>query len=780
MIKSRVVACLLCVCLFVVASAWAQPALTGKVVDAQGAPIANAVVTVTPATGLARTVRTQADGTFSVDQAGTGTLQVVVNAPGFQTYRQSVSGARTATLDVTLQVAGVQETVSVTGASPVALTQPAETGTRLGLSILETPASVQVIDGDAIRERGDASIADAQTRAVGVTAQGDPGNGGGSVAARGFGGVGSVMQLFDGEQLLVGAGTVTFPFDPWMVERIEVLSGPASVMYGNGAIGGAINVVPRRPNPAQRQHALTVSGGAFNTWRVGVDTTGPINDRASYRLLVSRNQSDGWVQRGGSDSTALSGALRVKLSDRLVLTASEDFGRQDPALYFGGPTVGDRFDERLRKINYNVTDAAIRYDDNWTQARLEWHPSPNARIRTSLQFLKTDRHWRNLENYAIDGQVVERESYIEIFHHQKQVGNRTDATFNQSIAGRANTVNVGVDLTHVTFQHVNNSPYGGASVVSLLSPVPGTFLNLAGTQPKYESNTDRTAVFVEDRLALSSAVSVIGGARFDRYAVDREDLLRGTHANRVYTPGSWRGGVVYAVRPTVSLYGQVSTATDLIGNAISNSPSRLLLEPTTGRQVEAGVKQTFWDQRGQWTVAGYQIVKKKLLAPDPRNPGTSLQIGQQSSRGIELTAGLSLRRGLRIDANAAFLRAQYDDFSEVVDDVLVSRNGNRPANVPERAANVWLSWAVAPGWQVRGGARLVGTRYWTFDNNGQVPAYGVVDASVGRNIGSRLTVDLRVWNLFDKIYATTFYDNVQPQWLLGTPRSAELAVKLRF
>ncbi len=625
-------------------------------------------------------------------------------------------------------------------------------------------------------------MADAQSRAVGVTSQADPGNGGGSVAARGFGGVGSVMQLFDGDQLFVGAGTVTFPFDPWTVERIEVLGGPASVLYGSGAVGGAVNVVPRKPNMVSRQNVVRLSGGSFNTWRGAVDTTGPINDRASYRVDLSHNRSEGWVDRGDSNSTAISASLRVELSPRLVLTASEDYGHQSPALYFGTPSTAGRVDEALRETNYNVSDADIWYKDNWTQAKVEWRPTPNARIRSGVQFLATDRHWRNVENYAIDSasRSVFRETYIEILHHQKQYGNRTDAVFTAPIAGRANTVSAGFDYNFVRFEHVNNSPYGGASVVDLFNPVPGAFLNLAGTRPKYRTRTHRVAGFVEDRLALSSAVSIVGGVRLDRYGVERRDLITERLAERSFTPASWRGGIVYAARPSLSLYGQVATATDMVGNVISNSPSRLLLEPTTGRQVEAGVKQTFWSQRGQWTLAAYHIAKEKLLAPDPNNPGTSIQIGQQSSRGVEATLGLSLANGIRLDANAAGLRARFDDFSESVDGVLVSRVGNRPPGVPEQSANVWLSWDMARVWQVRGGARLVGRRYWNFENSGDVPGFAVVDAGVRRGFGKRLSLDLRLWNLFDRLYASTFYDNIEPQWLLGDARSAEMVMTVRF
>lgn len=776
-----VAALLLMVALVADARAQSGPAglLTGRVLDPQGAPVENAVVTVSAATLRPRSVRTNGAGAFEVPDVPAGPVTLQVEAAGFRVSTRSVTAGAGGGLDVTLEVAGVEEAVSVTGTLPVGLTQTAETGTRLGLTLLETPASVQVLSGESIRARGDISLADARTRAVGITSQADPGNGGGSVAARGFGGVGSVMQLFDGDQLFVGAGTVTFPFDPWTVDRIEVLGGPASVLYGSGAIGGAVNIVPRKPSAA-RQQTVRLSGGSFNSWRTAGDAAGSLGPRTSYRVDLSHNRSDGWVDRGESSSLALSASLRAELAPSLTLTVSEDFGHQKPVRYFGTPTQGGVVNEAIRRTNYNVADAVIAYDDNWTQAKLEWRPSANVRARTGLQILNTDRHWRNVENYTIDGPTVFRETYIEIRHDQQQYGNRSDVMVTGSVAGRPNTFTAGFDYNVVRFEHVNNSPYGGDSVVSLANPTPGAFLNLAGTLPKYRTTTHRVAGFVEDRVALSSAVSLVGGARFDRYAVARRDLIRATEAERTFTPSSWRGGVVYAVRPTISLYGQFATATDMIGNVISNTPARLLLDPTTGRQIEVGAKQTFWQQRGQWTLASYYLVKEKLLAPDPANPGTSIQIGQQSSRGVEATFGLTLANGVRLDANAALLRARYDDFAEVIGGRLVSRNGNRPPNVPEQAANLWLSWDVTRDWRVQGGARVVGRRYWDFENSSTVPGFAVVDAGVRRSLGRRAVVDLRLWNLFDRIYATTYYDGVEPQWLLGDPRSAELSVTLRF
>ena len=776
---------LACFCLGgpLAADAWAQGRVTGRVVDAQGAGVAAATVTLTPDSGRPRATPTGVRGDFQFEAVPAGQYTLDASAPGFDDFRQVIVVTAAGTsASITLQVAGIREDVQVTAAAAATLRQPTQTGSRLGLTPLETPASVHVIAGEAIRERGDVSVADARSRAVGVATQGDPGNGGGSVSARGFGGVGSVMQLFDGDQLFVGAGTVTFPFDPWTVERIEVLGGPASVLYGNGAIGGAINVVPRKPNPVFRENQLRVAAGSFNTWRGAFDSAGPINERASYRVDLSHNRSDGWVDRGDSDSTAFSASLRYQLSPTLSLLLSEDYGYQNPEVYFGTPTVAGRVDESRKEINYNVADADIWYKDNWTQLKLEWRPSPRLRLRSGVHFLATDRRWTNVENYLIDpaAGTVFRETYIEIFHHQRQYGNRTDAVYSGRVLDRPNTLTAGIDYNFVRFEHVNNSPYGGSSVVDLANTSPGSFLNLAGTFPKYRTLTHRVGLFAEDRLALSPRLSLVGGVRLDRYQVERRDLIASRLAGRVYTPASWRGGVVYALGPGLSVYGQYATATDTIGNVISNSPARLLFDPTTGRQVEAGVKQLLWQQRAQWTVAAYNIVKEGLLAPDPNNPGTSVQIGQQSSRGVEATASLTTDAGVRVDANVALLRARFDDFAENVGGRLVSRVGNRPTNVPERTANLWVSWDAPQGWQLRGGLRYVGDRFWDFANSGEVPGYTVVDAVAGRRLTPRVSLDVRLYNLFDRIYATTFYDNSEPQWLLGTPRSAEVALTVGF
>jgi len=133
------------------------------------------------------------------------------------------------------------------------LAQPSNAGSRLDLTPLETPASVAVVPGATIRRLGLSTVLEAKTLAPGVTSSNNPGNGGNLLNARGFTGQNSVKQLYSGLEMFNAGGVVSFPFDPWNVERIEALNGPASVLYGTGAIGGAVNVVPKRPDPSNAQ-----------------------------------------------------------------------------------------------------------------------------------------------------------------------------------------------------------------------------------------------------------------------------------------------------------------------------------------------------------------------------------------------------------------------------------------------------------------------------------------------------------------------------------------------
>lgn len=199
--------------------------------------------------------------------------------------------------------------LQVKAARPGALDRVQDTGSHLGLTPRQTPASVEQLSRAALTERGDASIVDAVSRATGIAASPHPGNGNSELSARGFVGASSVTQLFDGVRPY-GAIGVTYPFDTGAVDHIDVLRGPASVIYGEGAIGGVVNVVPKKPARGPVENELQLGIGTERTARAAFGSGGAIDDRLSYRFDASGNRSANWVDAGHSRNLSVSGALR--------------------------------------------------------------------------------------------------------------------------------------------------------------------------------------------------------------------------------------------------------------------------------------------------------------------------------------------------------------------------------------------------------------------------------------------------------------------------------------
>lgn len=200
---------------------------------------------------------------------------------------------------------------------------------------------------------------------------------------------------------------------------------------------------------------------------------------------------------------------------------------------------------------------------------------------------------------------------------------------------------------------------------------------------------------------------------------------------------------------------------------------------TTGRQFEIGIKQSILDKKGDWSLSLYQIKKSNLTTRDSTNPSLWVQVGQQSTQGIEGTLSLPIANKLQFDANATLLKARYDDFTESVGGVATSRNGKVPTNVPERVANAWLGWKVLPNWTLSAGMRYVGERYANTANTIALPSYTTTDLAVQWRVGPATTLTLRGFNVFDKYYFTTAYYS-GTQWLVGERRRAELTLNHRF
>lgn len=660
-------------------------------------------------------------------------------------------------------------------------------GGRLGLSLFETPASVELIDKSAIAIKGDYSGLAAVTRATGIVSSGSPGNGGTAVSSRGFNGHSSVVYTYDGTRLYVGSGTVSFPADTWTVDRVEVLRGPGSVINGVGAIGATINYVPKKPTLGEVSSEIDLTLGSNSLQRLAVGSGGGLSETLGYRVDVVKHKTDGYIDRAEEDRTAISSSLLFQPGENFFATLSIDFADTEAAPYWGTPVVNGDIPSGIRRNNYNVEDGIVAFQDTWPRLHLEWQLSDTVLFRNDTFYMEVERRWRNVEfyNYNETTTQVDRSFYLEIIHEQEQLGNRSDFLFDLDMAGMHSHLSVGAEFNEIDFSHINNRPYGGSNSVDLFNPVPGTWAQGVAdpTTRDFDSETSQHALFIDWLTEINEQWSVVAGIRRDKIDYERVDLTRsnGETAGEIDADlggTSWRLGAVFKPTSSTSLYAQASKAFDPIGSILSTSNPTLDL--TKGEQIELGIKQQLMDGRVQYTVAFYDIAKKDIQSQD--EGGVTRQIGEQSSRGIEFDLFLLALDNLSIDLNAAISNPEYDEFVSGG----VDFSGNTPRRVPEKTANLWVTWQVDSAWSVGAGARYVGERYINDANtaapptfpSSKLPSYTVWDASVQWRLDDATTFTLRGKNLTD----TDDYilNPGSTQVVLGDGRTGELSVNYSF
>lgn len=706
------------------------------------------------------------------------------------------------------------ERVLVTGpraaSEPTGLGLDAATGTasRLGLTPRGLPASIDIIGREAIEERGHRTNLEAIESGVGITAANPPGDPS-TFSLRGFTD-NQITHLTDG--IRVGPATMTSrQMNTWNLERVEILKGPASVLYGEGAIAGALNYVIRRP---KREDPLHVDGllsyGSFNTLNLGVGSGGPLYaNTLFYRVDFSQQTSSGFIDDTSSTYRSLTSALLFDVTKQLSLELSFDFQHDDLSPYWGTPLVprsfatrplsgvvetrdGRTIDSRMDRVNYNVTDHVMYADNYWGRLKANWQVTPALKVRNELYYYHADRRWENAETYTFNPTTlrVDRDRFF-VGHDQDIIGNRSDALLTLPLFGLPNRFLFGFDISHLDF----NRPaffQGDVDSVDPFQPVRGRF-GLPLVSAKQETTINTTALFFEDQLTIVKPLKLVAGVRTEWIDLDRKlfntaGVLRAEPSfNRTFRPTTWRVGLIYDVLPTLSLYGQYSTAADPAGlSNIFLVRAAENVNLSRGKQWELGLKHSFWENRAEWTLAYFHITRTNLLTPISSQEVAS--IGQQSSHGLEAAAMFRPLPQWKLQGNVTYLDAEFDDFAETTDTGVISRNGNRPPNVPRLVANLWTAYRLTDArlpLEFGGSLRYVSGRFNDNANAVKMLAYHTVDAFVGWRFpdgygfkNSHLT--LRIRNIFDKDYAVwgdTFYPG---QILLGEPRSVEVALRGRF
>ena len=673
----------------------------------------------------------------------------------------------------------------------------AGTGTRLKLSVQETPASVTVIDRNTLDDRGVRNTQEALFGIPGLTVASPPGNGN-AVTWRGFSGS-QITQLFNGISVQYDA-IAARPVDGWIYERVEAVGGPSSFLQGAGAVGGSINYVTRLARLDRDSTQLLASGGSFGSGMVAVGSNQRIGDddgRNAIRADAAYSQTDGWSDRNRREASTLALSWLDRITSDLSHTLALEYQYEDSERPYWGTPAYTRGDGRLSIVpgtqtrNYNVGDGHYGQQVLWARSLLEWQASDRAQLRNTLYSYDALRDYRNLESYQLtpDHAGVIRSGALLQRHDQQLFGDRLEWAQEGTLANLPTQWNLGIDVSYNRQTRFPLSLPAVVDTVPIDAVTPGSFFDVPGAEQVHRP--DRTnclhtqALFVENLTRFGDRVSLLTGLRHDRIVLDVENHRAVSATNparfhREYEPTTGRIAVNYAVTPTFSTYAQVATSADPPAGILTTANFATLrdFDLSSGRQQEIGTKFQSADGRQYATFAGYRIVRGNLAMADPANPGQTLPIGQQSSRGVELSFGLAPVQGLSIQGNAAWVDATLDDFVENVGGAAVSRAGNRPTNTPARVANLWLDYAFAPAWTAGLDARAVSSREANTANTVSSAGYAVFGAHVKWQWDARTSVTLRGRNLGDREYVA--YAISPTMVYMGEPVSWELAVRREF
>lgn len=678
--------------------------------------------------------------------------------------------------------------------SGVQLDEPIRTGSKLGLTARQTPASVSVSDRSVIEQRGAKDTQDVINAMTGVNASANPGYGG-FVSYRGFT-QNQVTQLFNGINL--GYSSATRPVDAWVIDRVELIGGPSSFLHGAGAVGGSINYISKLASRDQQTIDGRLRYGSFDDSEIafGINqalASSPAEAHHFVRLDFSRGHSNGYIDRNERDTDSLALSLLSELTPDLTHTLAIEY-QQDKEVspYWGAPILPGRstmkIDNGRRFENYNVADGRYEQRVRWLRSMLDYQISDATSVHNTLYHYDAQRDYRNLERYSYNAASnVQRGSPYLQRHEQTVLGDRIELRHANTLHGLSSQWAMGVDYSRMR-QDLYPTAGSWSDVVDPDHFDPGSFGDIPGVNTgltrQRHHQIDNRAVFAENRLQLTDRLALLTGLRYDYLEMQVDNYGTVSPTSPAYFERRWeslsgRVGLTYELTPSASVYLQYSTAADLpAGSLAAATYSNVgLFDLSKGEQWEAGSKFDFLEGRGAATIALYQIVRKDFTVRDSSNPNLTVQAGQQTSRGIELAGRFQVTPTLLAEANYAYVDAQYDEFNEAANGISVSRKGNAPVNVPANVGNLWLTYSFDTAWSMGVDGRYVGSVYADNANTLKAPAYTLFGAFARYQVDRNTALTARVRNLTDEVYAKQAYGL---QYYMGAPRALELAMDVRF
>jgi len=645
--------------------------------------------------------------------------------------------------------------------------------TRTDTALHETPQSVSVVPRDVLQDTGATRLQDGLDYAGGVgRANNFGGQGLTTFTVRGF-----TTGEFYRNGFPINRGYPNAP-DANTVERLEVIRGPSSSLYGRGDPGGTFNVVSKQPLPESK----VTLGSQFDDQgmhRATLDATGPLNQDGSlaYRLNLLGEGGESFRDNVESERYDVAPVLSWQVNDSTKIVFEGDFMRNNHPLDRGLTRYPTQAGSASRDtyIWEKGSDNLLHNDNNMAQVRFEHLLNDNWTLGGGFQYLDGSLKGNAVEATIApaDGRTLQRN-----FNYRKLEW--TDRDWQLNLTGHfdtgafSHTLLTGVEYENYHYNSIirrSTAPY----TIDIYNPVLGQPRpELAAVPTTWDSEKLETwAYFIQDQVALTERLKALAGVRFERFEHDYDDKRP---ANRDFSKGengvTPRFGLIYDLTDSVAVYANTARSFKPNSGASLQGSG---FDPEKGKSYELGMKWEAPDRQLSVDAAIYHIVKENVLTRDPADPNYNLAAGEVRSRGLDINIAGNVTPEWRVIGGYAYVDAEVTKDNRLP-------TGTRLANIPRNSFSLLNTYEFQDG-LAKGLGLGVGVKY-VDDRNGQTEAvtynmdqYTVVDLLAFYKVNDNIRLNLDLKNLFNKEYdegAFNFY--AYP----GAPRTVQAGVSYTF
>ncbi|HQO16538.1 MAG TPA: TonB-dependent siderophore receptor [Methylotenera sp.] len=684
------------------------------------------------------------------------------------------------------------------------LYQPANTttGTKTNAPLRDIPQTINVVTKETWRDQGARSLNDTLHSVPGVSVLAGDGARD-QVLIRGFSS--QTDNLVDGFR-----DDATYFRDLANIERIEVIKGPASALYGRGGSGGLINRITKKPM-FETLYEVGGIAGSYNVKRGEIDFNQPLSDTVAVRLAASVEDSESFRDQYFLERHLIAPSILFKPSDSTSLLFQIDYlddRRVDDLgvpFRIGGPLNVKR-SQYYGSLNAKKDDV-IQTHSSGATISFDHVFDSGLKIRNVFRATDLDQDRNDTRAPGFTATTFTRQ-HTHILREDKGIFNQTDLMLDVDGFGMKHALLAGLELNHqdkdswgsrFNVDPVNQlnpvlTPivYGTATTPTLANfnkrwytPLPAGTKLLSVSNTNHDTNT--VGVYAQDLVTINPQWKVLAGLRYDQFKQDTTDYMRlktdvRRNISRTDYTISPRVGVVYQPTDYASVYTSVSRSYQPTGIDGALSYTARDLEPERTTNYEVGAKLDLMDGGLSAQAALFSLERTNTRLTVNQPSGDNRQGGETRTNGLELSLAGRPADGWDIISAYTYLDSvivKSDGVEKVTGYPDVQLQGNRVPMVAKHSANLWLTKRFANGFGLGGGVSSTGKRYITSGERAWMPGYTRFDATAFYE-AKKYEVRLNVYNLFDLNYTDAATGGNENGAIPGVPLSALLSAKYRF